>query len=756
MVQSTATVLYVNPTAGNDGNDGSQAAPFKTITKALQIAKTGNVIQLLAGTYNAASGEAFPLTVTNGVIIRGDEASKGNGILVNGGGRYLSPTFAGQNVTFRMENKSQLLGVTVTNLESRGTGVWIEGTDPTIGNCTFTNCKREGIFATGAAKPIVTDCAFVLNAANGISIVREAKGEFRRNVCQNTGFGISIGDNAAPLVVENRAFENRAGIVISRAARPVLRGNVVERNTESGLVALETAVPDLGNSQESGKNVFRDNGEVDLQNATNPPVSFVSVGNQLNPAKIQGPVELIGNEIPTPSPSPTPTPSPTPSPTPGPSPTPTPGPSPTPTPVPVPVPTPTPTPTPGPSPTPTPTPTPGPTPTPTPTPTGLTDIGNHWASAFIQALVGRNLLTGFPDGTFKPQAPLTRAQYAAILAKTFDLPAKRQSKTFSDVATGFWATEAIAKADRMGFISGFPDGTFRPGQNLTRVQAIVSLINGLGLTGGAITVLGAYDDRAQIPGYATEEVTTATQRRLVVNYPDTKKLDPNRDITRAEISALVYQALVAINRATVIASQYIVEPSASAISFTDIDSHWAKDFILAMAMQDLMRGNADGTFKPNDGMNRAQFSAVVARAFNPAPKRAAAAAIDVPGDHWAKAAIEQTYRGGFLDLLPDKTFKPNQALNRLQLIQAIVAGSGLTGGNVAALSRFRDRDSIPAAAQAAVATALQHRLLVNHPDVNLVDPNRAVTRAEVAAMVLQALVRSGRSVAVNSPFVVSA
>ncbi|MER3478434.1 MAG: nitrous oxidase accessory protein, partial [Leptolyngbya sp. ERB_1_2] len=236
MVQVSSPILFVNPSSGNDSAAGTQAAPLKTITRALQQAKPGTTIQLASGTYNTDSGELFPLTVPAGVTVIGNESNKGNGIVVQGGGDYLSPTWAKQSTTFRLETNAQLRGVTVTNPNTRGTGVWTESTAPTIANCTFTGCKREGVFATGTANPIVTDCAFIQNDANGVTFSRNSKGEFRRNVCQNTGYGISISDNAAPLIIENQVLQNRSGIVLSNSARPVLRGNTIEKNAESGLV----------------------------------------------------------------------------------------------------------------------------------------------------------------------------------------------------------------------------------------------------------------------------------------------------------------------------------------------------------------------------------------------------------------------------------------------------------------------------------------------------------------------------------------
>ena len=741
MVQSTSSTLFVNPASGSDGAAGSQSAPFKTIARALQQIKSGTKIQLAPGTYSAATGEAFPIVIPSGVTVLGNESNKGSGIQITGGGLFASPTFANQMVTFKLENNAQLRGVTVTNSETRGTGAWIESTAPTIAHCTIVNCKREGVFATGTANPVVNDNVFFQNAANGISIVRETKGEFRRNVCQNTGFGLAIGDNAAPLITDSRIFENRAGIVLSKAARPVLRGNIIERNTESGLVSLERSLPNLGNSQDPGGNIFRDNGEFDLQNATSPPITIASAGNQLTPTKVQGPIEFLVSEVPTPAPTPSPTPTP----------------APTPIPIPVPVPSPTPVPIPTPAPTPTPTPVPVPVPSPTPVPnSGLSDIRGHWAETFIQGLVSRSLISGFPDGTFKPEAPLNRAQYAAIVAKAYDLPLKQAATTFSDVPQNFWALDFITKSNRMGFIAGFPDGTFRPGQNLTRVQALVSLVNGLGLTGGTPSAVGAYSDRAEIPSYATDVVATATQKRMVVNHPNVAQLRPTMDITRAEVAALVYQSLVATNRAPAIASAFIVDADTSVATFSDIQQHWSKDFVLGLASQNFIKGFADGSFQPDAPMTRAQYAAIIAKAFNPAPKRDAFKFPDVAADFWAKPMIDQAYRAGFISGFPDSTFKPNQNVTRLQLVLSLASGFNFPPGDVSALNLYDDRSAIPQNVLDRVAAATQDRIIVNYPNVRQFNPNRDATRAEVSAMVYQTLVRDGRVASLNSQYIVNA
>ncbi|NJL81650.1 MAG: DUF1565 domain-containing protein, partial [Richelia sp. SM2_1_7] len=79
-------LIYVNPTTGSDSNSGSQQAPLKTISQALQQAASGTKIQLLEGNYNPTNGELFPLIVPFGVTIIGNETNKGSGIVINGSG----------------------------------------------------------------------------------------------------------------------------------------------------------------------------------------------------------------------------------------------------------------------------------------------------------------------------------------------------------------------------------------------------------------------------------------------------------------------------------------------------------------------------------------------------------------------------------------------------------------------------------------------------------------------------------------------
>ena len=100
---------------------------------------------------------------------------------------------------------------------------------------------------------------------------------------------------------------------------------------------------------------------------------------------------------------------------------------------------------------------------------------DYWANKAISTLSNAGIITGFSDGTFRPNAFITRAQFAAIAARfsvvTEDLP-----NPFSDVPEGYWAEDLIAFAAHLGWVNGYPDGTFRPTANITRAAAM-KLIN---------------------------------------------------------------------------------------------------------------------------------------------------------------------------------------------------------------------------------------------------------------------------------------
>ncbi|KST63698.1 fasciclin domain-containing protein [Mastigocoleus testarum] len=210
---------------------------------------------------------------------------------------------------------------------------------------------------------------------------------------------------------------------------------------------------------------------------------------------------------------------------------------------------------------------------------------SFWASPFIRALVQRQIITGFPDGTFKPERPVERAEFAAMLEKAFNQNPVRQLSTqgFSDVPADYWAASAIKEAYETGFMLGYPGNVFQPNQEIPKVQAIVALSNGLRLTAAkpvTETLNTYYTDVFAIPTYAQSSVAAATEASMVVNYPDAKTLNPTENLTRAEAAALIYQALVNQGQAQPLAANL---PAASYIVAGTPGPTQAKNDIVSIA-----------------------------------------------------------------------------------------------------------------------------------------------------------------------------
>ena len=192
-------------------------------------------------------------------------------------------------------------------------------------------------------------------------------------------------------------------------------------------------------------------------------------------------------------------------------------------------------------------------------PSTFSDIDKHWAKTCILELDQRHLISGYPDGSFRPEATITRAEFAALVRWTFpDSKRSANSITFSDVPNNHWAKDAIQFAYQTGFMSGYPNSLFKPEQAIPRVEALVALTNGLKFSTPAKPkeiLLKYFEDAGQIPSYAVGAIAAATQNRLVVNYPNVKQFKPNQNATRGEVTAFICQALKNI----VVPLQYIAD-----------------------------------------------------------------------------------------------------------------------------------------------------------------------------------------------------
>ncbi|WP_448515249.1 S-layer homology domain-containing protein [Parathermosynechococcus lividus] len=199
------------------------------------------------------------------------------------------------------------------------------------------------------------------------------------------------------------------------------------------------------------------------------------------------------------------------------------------------------------------------------------DTQNTWAQACIDHLASRNIISGYPDGTFRPNAAVTRAEYAAMLGKAFpNAPVVRTPSTFNDVPSNFWAFSAIQNATRTGFLSGYPGNVFQPNQNIPRVQAVVALASGLQYPAPASVeaTLAQFSDATAIPEYGRSGVAAATAKQVVVNYPNVQFFAPNQLATRADIAAFLCQATRTAGAQVLVPMQYVAGASATPMALS--------------------------------------------------------------------------------------------------------------------------------------------------------------------------------------------
>lgn len=133
---------------------------------------------------------------------------------------------------------------------------------------------------------------------------------------------------------------------------------------------------------------------------------------------------------------------------------------------------------------------------------------NYWARPFIESLTARNIIAGYPDGTFRPEQAVRRDEFAALVRRAFDTEQVRDipdASVFNDVPEEYWANPAIQEAYEQGFMETTENNNFRPREEIERAQALVILMRGLNLAPA--------QQAAAAPQTTPGETTPATRRR---------------------------------------------------------------------------------------------------------------------------------------------------------------------------------------------------------------------------------------------------
>jgi|GEM_PF-5074603 len=171
---------------------------------------------------------------------------------------------------------------------------------------------------------------------------------------------------------------------------------------------------------------------------------------------------------------------------------------------------------------------------------------SYWAFDVINDFASRGFISGYPDGTFRPDNKITRAEFISILDRALQLPAyKPAAPDFSDVSSDSWYYGSVESAVYAGIVKGYGNGDFAPNALISRQEITTILVNALSKADVARALMGAqtsFTDDADIAAWARGFVVEAGQLGLIKGYP-AGVFAPQQNATRAEACVLISKSL---------------------------------------------------------------------------------------------------------------------------------------------------------------------------------------------------------------------
>lgn len=181
---------------------------------------------------------------------------------------------------------------------------------------------------------------------------------------------------------------------------------------------------------------------------------------------------------------------------------------------------------------------------------GIADIGaDYWAKNEIYQMVNEGIMKLDGNGNFNPEGSVERADFTSMLIKVLN-----QSNLdiyienpFEDVTVKTNNYEDIMRSEQIGLVYGYPDGTFKPNNDVIKAEVTSAISHITKDTIYDLSILDEFTDTDKIPDWAKLAYAKTVKYNLFVNYPDRQKFEPNRDITRAETAVLLAKLKNAIS-----------------------------------------------------------------------------------------------------------------------------------------------------------------------------------------------------------------
>ncbi|MDD3750837.1 MAG: S-layer homology domain-containing protein [Tissierellia bacterium] len=169
----------------------------------------------------------------------------------------------------------------------------------------------------------------------------------------------------------------------------------------------------------------------------------------------------------------------------------------------------------------------------------FSDIDGHWAKEWIESAVKIGFVSGYEDGTFKPERTITRAEFSTMLNNAIQIEIT-EKLNFSDVRESDWFYNEIQKSVAAGFFSGYENNTFRPNNPIKReevAKVVAGAITTGNIEGEGATLLKDYNT---IQEWAKESVNTVYNKGYILGYPN-KTYMPSKALTRGEAVKIIFE-----------------------------------------------------------------------------------------------------------------------------------------------------------------------------------------------------------------------
>ncbi|PYE49761.1 S-layer homology domain-containing protein [Paenibacillus barcinonensis] len=170
-----------------------------------------------------------------------------------------------------------------------------------------------------------------------------------------------------------------------------------------------------------------------------------------------------------------------------------------------------------------------------------TDIRGTWAESQVSDWLDKGYVTGYEDGTFKPDNTISRAEFITLVNRSYGFT-ELAAVPFRDVAPATWISTEVAKALKAGYIKGYSDGTFGANKLISRQEAAV-IVNRLLSLENKTQQESSFTDAKSISLWAKEAVDAAAVNGIIQGYSNASDFKPHQPLTRAEAVVVLYRSV---------------------------------------------------------------------------------------------------------------------------------------------------------------------------------------------------------------------